>query len=160
MDLWDMETSFNRWSEYLSHGSGYFHCCFDKIEDKRVICKFKSWFRGSVDLFIQLWSPTSDLVTASISAALIWVRILNLSLHLWNLQSLSSIRNALADFYCRSANTGNYYKTTYAQICMEIDFNKGFPTEINLTPQIMSGSKSLITTMFHSSVERAMKWGM
>lgn len=26
-----------------------------------------------------------------------------------------------------------FYKTTYAQICVEMDFNKRFPIEINLT---------------------------
>ena len=36
-------------------------------------------------------------------------------------------------FYCRSPHTKDYAETTYAQIFVEMDFNKSFLDEINLT---------------------------
>jgi len=46
--------------------------------------------------------------------------------------NVSSIGNALGKFYCCSPKSTNFYKTSYPRICVEMDFIKGFPTEINL----------------------------
>lgn len=53
----------------------------------------------------------------------------NLPLH----TIVSFIWNDLKKFYCSILNKINYFKTYYAQTFVDMDFNKGFPTNINLT---------------------------
>ena len=79
------------------------------------------------------WNPSFDPTSEQISSAPVWVRLPNLPLHLWNSTSLEAIGNALGTFYFSSEDTHAYFKTTYARICVEMDFSKGFPAEIHLT---------------------------
>jgi len=79
------------------------------------------------------WSPSFDPTLEQNSSAPVWVRLPNLPLHLLNSTSLEAIGNALGTFYFSSEDTQAYSKTTYACICMEMDFSKGFPSEICLT---------------------------
>ena len=74
---------------------GFFVIDFDKQEDKYIIEEAGPWFRGSSGLFMQHWSPTFSPTTTSISTVLVWVRLPNMPLHLWNDQSLCAIENAI-----------------------------------------------------------------
>lgn len=132
MYIWAMEVDFVRWIEYLPYAQCFFIVGFDKIEDKKAICEFEPWFWGGVGLFMNPWTPTFDLIMASISMALVWVRLLKLPLHFWNIPSLLSIGDVLGNFYCCCPNVDKFYKTTYAWICVDLECNKSFPMEINL----------------------------
>ena len=50
-----------------------------------------------------------------------------------SLSSLKAIGNAIGKFYYRCPKTKEYARTTYARICVEMDFNARFPAEINIT---------------------------
>jgi hypothetical protein len=91
----------------------------------------------------ETWTPSFDPVIDSLSTTLVWVILPNLPLHLWGLPSLRAIGNALGKFHYRSEETKNYSTTTYARICVEMDFNKGFPAEIILTGESSSWSQKL-----------------
>jgi hypothetical protein len=56
--------------------------------------------------------------------ALVWVRIPNLPLRLWDLLSPQAIDNTLGKFHCKREETKKYNITTYARICVEMDRNK------------------------------------
>lgn len=79
------------------------------------------------------WNPSFDPTSEQISSASVWVRLPNLPLHFWNSTLLQAIGHALGTFYFSSEDTQAYLQTTYARICVEMDFSKGFPTEIQLT---------------------------
>ena len=74
---------------------------------------------------MKLWIPTFDGVMKSLASAHVWVMILNMLFHFLGKPSLKSIRNALG-------KTLNHYYTTIARICLEMDFDKSFPSQINL----------------------------
>jgi len=78
-------------------------------------------------------SPSFDPSKGSLSSALVSVRLPNLPLHFWGLSSLCAIDNALGRFHLRSPKTESCSICTYARICVEMDFSKGFPAEIILT---------------------------
>ena len=61
---------------------------FDNQEDTSTIVEFGPWFQGSSGLFMQHQSPTFNISTTSISIVLVWFRLPNLPLHLWNDPSL------------------------------------------------------------------------
>eukprot|EP00253_Pinus_taeda_P017607 PITA_17607 len=79
------------------------------------------------------WNPSFNPSTTIITLAPVWVRFPNLPLHLWNFSLLKAIGNAIGKFYYRCPKTEEYARTTYARICVEMDFSAGFPAEINLT---------------------------
>lgn len=78
---------------------GIFAMVFDNIEDTNTICEVGLWIWCSASLFMQPWTPTFDPVMTSISTTPIWVTLLNIPLHFWNLTSLSTIGYALRKFY-------------------------------------------------------------
>ena len=89
------------------------------------------------------WTSSFDPMTYTLSLALVWVRILTFPLHFWGLSSLCAIRNYLGKFHYKSEEIENYSITTYACICVEMEFNKGFPTKIILTSENSSWSQKL-----------------
>jgi hypothetical protein len=112
---------------------GFFIVEFDLQEDKDLIFSSGPWFWGCSGLCMKPWSPSFDPSKDSLSSTPVWVRLPNLPLHFWGLSSLCAIGNALGRFHYRSPESENYSICTYARICVEMDFSKGFPTEINLT---------------------------
>jgi len=72
-----------------------------------------------------------------------WVRLPNLPLHLWNLSSLNVIGNAIGKFYSRCPETEEYVRTTYARICVEMDFSTGFQAKIILKRKIYVWNQQL-----------------
>ena len=71
---------------------------------------------GFEEVWDSLWNlgpPSLDPVSRVISSALVWFRLPNLPLHLWNLSLLTTIRNERGNFYCWSLDT---------HICWSIDY--------------------------------------
>ena len=97
---------------------GFFVINFDNQEDRSTIVEVWPWFWSSLGLLMQHWSPNFNPTTAFISTVPIWVRLPNLSLHLWNDPSLRMIRNAIVQFHNICPNTTKFFKTTYAHICV------------------------------------------
>jgi hypothetical protein len=122
---------------------GFFIVEFDLQDDKDLIFSSGPWFWGSSGLCMKPWSPSFDPSKDSLSSALVWVRLPNLPLHFWGLSSLWAIDNALGRFHFRSPETENYNICTYARICVEMDFSKGFPAEIILTGDNYSWTQKL-----------------
>jgi len=112
---------------------GFFIVDFENRESRQCILDSGPWFWDKSGLFLRPWYPSFDPSTAVITSAPVWVRLPNLPLHLWNLSSLEAIGNAIGKFYCRCPETEEYVRTTYARICVEMDFSAGFPAEIHLT---------------------------
>jgi hypothetical protein len=71
------------------------------------------------------------------------VRLPNLPLYFWGFLSLESIFSALGKFHFASHETVRHNTSTYAFICMEINFRKGFPTEVVLTSKNYSWPQKL-----------------
>ena len=130
-EVWEPIVS-NKISIYPS-ARGFFTVDFVTAEDRTTIQASGPWFWGKSGLFMKPWNPSFDPTSEQISSAPVWVRLPNLPLHLWNSTSLEAIGNALGTFYFSSEDTQAYFKTTYARICVEMDFSIGFPAEIHLT---------------------------
>jgi hypothetical protein len=101
---------------------------FDSLEDRESIVANGPCFRDNTGFFLEPWSPYFDPSVSLITLDLVWFRLLNLPLHMWNSASLTTISDALGKFYCICLNTSDFLKTTYARICMQMEFNKGLLT--------------------------------
>jgi hypothetical protein len=105
---------------------GFFVVIFSSAKDRDLIYSSGPCFWGRSGLFVQLWTPSFDPSSASIPTAPVWVRLPSLPIHFWGDSSLNHIRNALGKFHSSSLET-KWGFTTYAYICVEMDFSKGFP---------------------------------
>ena len=56
-----------------------------------------------------------------------WVKLLNLSLHLWEDPILEEVGKALGGFYMIDKDSFNVFRTTNARMLVEIDISKGLP---------------------------------
>jgi hypothetical protein len=110
---------------------GFFVVVFESTSDRDKVFNSGSWFWGRAGLSMQLWTPAFDPSTDCISSAPVWVRLLYFPLHFWGDASLQSIGNGLGKFLCRSPDS-KPARSTFARICVEMDFTKGFPAEIIL----------------------------
>jgi hypothetical protein len=74
------------------------------------------------------WTPCFNPLTVFLSSALVWVRIPNLPLHFWGETSFRDIGSTLGKFHYASKETIIHSIISYAKICVEMDFSKGFST--------------------------------
>jgi hypothetical protein len=109
----------------------FFVVIFASAKDRDLIYSSGPWFWGRSGLSVQLWTPSFDPSSASIPTAPVWVKLPGLPIHFWGDSSLSHIGNALGKFHSNSPETKCGF-TTYARICVEMDFSKGFPARITL----------------------------
>jgi hypothetical protein len=121
---------------------GFFVVIFASSKDRDLIYSSRPWFWGRSGLSVQLWTPSFDPSSASIPSAPVWVRLPGLPIHFWGDSSLSHIGNALGKFHSSSPET-KWGFTTYARICVEMDFNKGFPARITLQGKNYSWTQKL-----------------
>jgi hypothetical protein len=110
---------------------GFFVVVFESTSDRDKVFNSGPWFWGRAGLSMQLWTPAFDPSMDCISSAPVWVRLPYLPLHFWGDESLKSIGNGLDKFLCRSLDS-KPARSTFARICVEMDFSKGFPAEIIL----------------------------
>ena len=78
------------------------------------------------------WYKDYDLSTKSFNKVLLWVRLLNLPLHLWLYSVMEAVGEALGDFLMVDIASSNVHQMTYAHILMETDVSKGLPKMIKL----------------------------
>lgn len=108
----------------------YFIACFTSEEDCEQVIENGSWFWGSFGLSIQRWYPDFNPLDVSAMITLIWVRFLNLPLHLSSHDSLETIGNCLGRFVKSGTERVSKGLATFAHICVELDLSKGLPDKI------------------------------
>jgi hypothetical protein len=121
---------------------GFFAAIFDSSDERDLVSISGSWFWGRAGFSMQPWTPDFDPTMASISSALVWVRLPSLPLHFWGDKSLESIGNGIGKFICKCPEAAPI-NSTFSQIYVEMDFNKGFPAEIILLEKSYSWTQKI-----------------
>lgn len=104
--LWPCTTDLYQWihtnwskrSTIFLCSKGFFIVAFDSNEDYQKALTRGPWFWGSAGLFLTPWFPDFDPSTAVITKLSIWVRLLNLSAHLWHISIFIAIGDTLGRF--------------------------------------------------------------
>ena len=84
---------------------------------------------GPQGLYLNTWTPDSDLEADIPKAVLVWVRLPNLPMHCWNPKLLNAIGNTLGRYIDMASLKDQY---ACARICIEVDLEAGLPEEIKL----------------------------
>jgi hypothetical protein len=121
---------------------GFFAAIFESSDERDLVSSSGPWFWGRAGLSVQPWTPDFDPATASISSAPVWVRLPSLPLHFRGDKSLESIGNGIGKYLC-SCPEAAPVNSTFARICVEMDFNKGFPAEIILLGENFSWTQKI-----------------
>jgi hypothetical protein len=121
---------------------GFFAAIFDSSDERDLVSISGSWFWGRAGFSMQPWTPDFDPTMASISSAPVWVRLPSLPLHFWGDKSLESIGNGIGKFLCKCPEAAPI-NSTFSQIYVEMDFNKGFPAEIILLEKNYSWTQKI-----------------
>jgi hypothetical protein len=137
---------------------GFFIVEFDIEEDRDLILSSGSWFWGNLGLFMKPWSPSFNPAFDTLSLAPVLVRLPNLPLHLWGLPSLEAIGSALGKFHFEIHENSRLSTSTFACICMEMDFSKGFPSDVILTGKTYSWSQNQTMREFPCVADLVLKW--
>lgn len=77
-------------------------------------------------------TPCFNPLTVILTLAHVWVCLPNMPLHFWDEPSLNAICSTLRKFLFVSRETELHNISSYAQICVKMDFSRGFPTKIIL----------------------------
>jgi hypothetical protein len=101
------------------------------------------WFWGNSGLFMKPWTPSFNLVNNILSSAPIWVRLPNIILHFWGLPSLEANHSTLGMFHFARHETTWHNTFDFSRIYVEMDSNKGFPTEVILIGKKYSWYKKI-----------------
>lgn len=143
MDFELLEFNSFRWNWIFSYCSGFFVVVFTSPEERQVVVDSGPHFLGTLVSFMEPWYPIFYLSSASISSTPVLVRLHNLPLHLCNSSLLKDIGDALGTIIFLTPDTKGNLKTKFSRICVEMDFSKGFPTEVHLTCKDYTWVKNL-----------------
>ncbi len=84
------------------------------------------------------WHKDFNPLTKSLNTFPVWVRLLNLPLHLWVDSILEEVGSSLGAFCYIDKASSNVFHTTYAHILVEIDVSKGLPDIVSMASSLRS----------------------
>ena len=84
---------------------------------------------GTQGIYLNRWTLDFDPEIDVPKEVPVWVRLPNLSIHCWNIQTLEKVGNALGRYIDKAENKGQY---TCARICVEVDLEAGLPEAVKL----------------------------
>ena len=91
------------------------------------------WFWGRAGCFITPWTFDFDSNHSSITITPVWVKLLNLPMHLWSILSLRAIGNSLGKYLKTDIEQAKRGLATYARICIKVDLSEGLLDQIILS---------------------------
>ena len=98
-------------------GRGYYVFVFESAEDRDLIFQNGPYFIGPHGIYLNKWTPNFDPNQDVPYVFPVWVRLLHLPLHCWNLESLEAIGNTLGKYIDRVERKEQYI---CARICVEV----------------------------------------
>jgi hypothetical protein len=99
--------------------------------DHDLIFRNGPYFMDTRGMYLDKWTPDFDTDVDVPSAMSIWVHLPHLPLHCWNNDFLRSVGNAHETYINRTKPKAGIF--SYAQICAEVDLEKGLPKVIKLS---------------------------
>ena len=100
---------------------------------------------GSKGLQLNNWNPHFNVENDIPSTIHVWVKLPFLPLHCWNYKTLQAIGNTLGKYIDPVEPKDGIQN--YAQICVEVDLEKGLPKAITLTfGQLFISTKGRLRT--------------
>ena len=84
---------------------------------------------GTQGMYLNRWTPNFNAEADVPKEVPVLVRLPNLPVHCWNIQTLEKVGNALGRYIDKAENKGQY---SCARICVEVDLEAGLPEAVKL----------------------------
>ncbi|XP_026428291.1 uncharacterized protein LOC113324182 [Papaver somniferum] len=90
---------------------------------------------------VRAWTPLLEREIAELKTIPIWLNFYNVPIHMWNVKGLSLIASYIGNPIMSDKNTLSRQRMNYAIVCVEIDVNCAYPSEV---PLIVGGKRITI----------------
>ena len=111
---------------------GFFMVVFTSLKDKDRVFEGVPYFYASAGLYMRPWVMNFVPEWENFTSVLVWIRLYSLPLDYWLSESLKAISNKLRHFIKISYTTLRGKYTSFAWICVEMDFSGALPDAIIL----------------------------
>lgn len=115
-----------------SHEEGYFILRFKDKNDCAEILKGGPYFLNKAPLVVKQCTVNFDFKEEIMRVIPVWVRLPNLPLHCWGVESLSRIVSAIGVPIIADECTANQLKVSFARVLVEIDITQDFVKDIRV----------------------------
>src|SRR6266849_5596320 len=95
LDTKKLEAQLETWSNLLPCWERVFPFEFISEEDRDLIFRNGPYFMGTQGLYLNKWTPDFDPSVDLPKEVPVWVRLPNLPVHCWDLDSLQKIGNGI-----------------------------------------------------------------
>lgn len=106
----------------LSHG--FFLVRFYSKDDLNSVKRRGPWFLGDHFLSLRPWEPFFKPSSANISLVVVWIRLYELPIELYEAEVLRQIRESIGKVLRIDTHIAMEAKGKYARLCIQIDINK------------------------------------
>ncbi|XP_059285740.1 uncharacterized protein LOC132039223 [Lycium ferocissimum] len=121
----DLEAENGKWKQAA--------IIFNSVEDRDDVIFSGSYTMFSRPIILKAWSADFDFKEEILRTILLWAKLPNLPLNIWNMLSLNRIGSGLGKPICADDCTTNVGRIFYARILVEIDITRVLPLSIKLS---------------------------
>jgi hypothetical protein len=122
--------NFVKLPDMFYNEEGYFILRFHSITDKDVVLMQGPYTIRNMPMLLRDWKPDFSLKRDLLRTLPIWVKLPQLPLHLWGIQSLSKIGSAIGKPLVTDECTAHKLRVSYARMLVEIDVTQDLPQDI------------------------------
>lgn len=115
------------------HDEGYFVVNFASFSDQKKVMDAGPYFFYNKPIMLKPWSESYRFDEDVLKTMPLWVRLPNLPLHFWGLDSLSRIGSLLGTPLCADECTSNQLRVSFARLMVEVDVTKPLPKVVHIS---------------------------
>ncbi|XP_019235091.1 PREDICTED: uncharacterized protein LOC109215473 [Nicotiana attenuata] len=114
------------------HNDGYFVVKLNSMEDKDAVLASGPYMIRNKPIIVKAWSPNFDFSKEVLQTIPIWLKLPNLPLNCWSMDSLSRIGSGLGIPLYADECTSKIERISYARLLVEMDVTKDMPTMLKV----------------------------
>ncbi|XP_070026139.1 uncharacterized protein [Nicotiana sylvestris] len=114
------------------HNDGYFVVKLNSVEDRDVVLMFGLYTIRNKPIIVKAWSPNFDFSKEILQTIPIWVKLPNLSLNCWSMDSFSRIGSGLGIPLYTDECISKMERISYARFLVEMNVTKEMPTVLKV----------------------------
>jgi len=127
--MWWIKTRRNpKWDVSLKLGSkGFFTTIFNLVEDQERVFQGGLYLFNFVGIYMSIWKEKFNSKNEDFTASTVWIILYPLLYEYWHSKILEGIGNTLGSFSRIEETTLQSCYTSFARICVYLNFSKSFP---------------------------------
>jgi hypothetical protein len=109
---------------------------FSCMEDLTNVLYGGSWMIGKSTLALKKWKPNMDLNESFVESALVWIKLLELSMEFWNENIFKGIAGILGELLAIDSAAAARTRLVHARLCVNIAKDLNLPKHIDISSRL------------------------